>query len=122
MVTFGLSAVFLFVTLVLGFLGLAKLWGLESAYVRSCWLPLGLFAAGIVLRRQLVETLSYAAMLAALWVFLISVAWALIGVVLLVSLRQRGQHPGGLGPATMLAAVPAVIFVFVLLWAFATGC
>lgn len=121
MVTFGVYAVIFFAALVLLFFAASKRWGVERAYTWSCWLPASLLAAGYLLRRQLVEALSYAASLVALLIFVTSVVWTLMGLVLVVSLRQQRQKPGWLVPATMLAGLPAVVFIVLLLLEFSTA-
>lgn len=114
MVVFALAAVVLLVVVVTLYVAGSLRWGLEPVFTKSCWIPVVLVLAAYVLRGPLMEQLGYAVVLVGLLIFLLSLVWTLIGVVLMASARQQGGRLDRLAAATVLASLPVLAAVVLL--------
>ena len=113
MITSGLC-VFIFTILIgLILIFLSKLWTIELAYIRLCWVPLLLLSFIYAFRFPLTSKLSYAMLILPILIAFGSLILGIIGIVLIVSARQRLETRRGLIPATIIASVPGLL-LFVL--------
>jgi hypothetical protein len=73
------------------------------------------FTAGAyLLRIQIFERLGYAVIVVGLLIFMLSLLWTAVGLVLVFAAREQGRAFGRLAGATALAAMPNLALAAVL--------
>jgi hypothetical protein len=109
MVTLALIVLVLLAALVAFCVAVSLRWGLASAFTKSCWLPVVLLAAAYVFRNPLADRFGYALILVGLLIFLVSLIWTVVGLVLIYSSKEQGRPTGRLAAATLLASLPLLM-------------
>ena len=121
MITIGLLGCLAVAALVIGVLGVARGTALEVTFSRLAWLPVTALVIEVAFAKPALSRLSYFAIVPVLLTCLVSLLMVVAGATLAAAARQRSERTSGIIRATVVAAIPGMLFFVYMAYGFAVA-